>query len=149
MAIKAIRVSKTSVKPWNLYGPVEAALLTSCQAEQVKAIPLHLKDVHGSPVDVELWINTIPLTDPNEEPNPPAQQMLAVQELQAKGLGLAEVEAFGTDGLFDDIPAVLGVAILTGAGAVDFPEDRPSCIVAALLGSHEEKEVDFDDGSLN
>lgn len=147
MAVKAMRVSKTSFKPWNLYGPIESALATSCQADQVKAIPLHVKDVHGESVDLELWINTEPLTDPDDEPNPAAQQILAVQELQNKGLSLTEVEAFGTDGLFDDIPAVLGVAVLTGQGAQSFPDEHPMCVVAALLGNH--SEPSFDDGSLN
>lgn len=147
MAIKAMRVSKTSAKVWFLHGPIESALMTSCQANEVRAIPLSTH-VHGEDHDVELWINTTEWEDEEEdEPNPGAQQMLVVAELAKKGLSFTELEAFGPGDVLDTVPKILGVAVLTGPGGTDFPQENPMCVVSALMGNHEEME--FDDGSLN
>lgn len=147
MAVKAVRVSKTSFKQWYLHGPVDQALKTSTQAEQVKPFSLHLDDVHGNPVDCELWVNTSTRDDEDDEPNPAACEILARQALREKGLEPAEVELLGAGkDVIDNTPDIKGVAILTGLGGTDFPEEHIGCILSSLMGRHKDEEsVDLSD----
>lgn len=130
--IKAIRVSKTSLKHWALFGPVEGALKTTCQAEVIKPINLHLGDVGGAVVDLELWINVEAGEPGQDEPNPPAQQIL--QEAEARKSGLTAEEALLSGQALPQLPIVKGVGVLTGPGGSDMPEDNLADILARLLG---------------
>lgn len=131
MAVQAVRVSKTSFKPWKLHGPIDQALKTSCQADAVKALPLHLDDVHGSPVDLELWINVEEGVPGEDEPNPHAMMIMQYQKL-----GVSGVEALLSGQGLPAMPMIKGVGVLTGAGATDFPIDQIQCVVPALVGMH-------------
>jgi hypothetical protein len=134
MAIQAVRVSKSSFKEWKLHGPVDQALKTSCQADAVKAIPLHLDDVHGAPVDVELWVN-IEEGDPGEdEPNPHGMMILQNMECSKQGITPAEALLAGYE--LPELPVIKGVAVLTGAGGSDFPMGNFRCVIASLVGMH-------------
>lgn len=131
--IKAIRLSKTSFKAWMLVGDAQDAIRTSCQAEHVKSILLHLDDIHGEPVDVEMWINTeeaeveikevddamVPMSA--DEPNPYGQVILREHALR---------------GGEPEIPFIKGVAVLTGPHHTDFPQENTECVLAALVGRH-------------
>lgn len=131
--IKAIRLSKTSFKTWALMGDAQDAIRTTCQAAEVKAIPMHLDDVHGEPVDVEFWINAeeaeielnevgnalVPMSD--DEPNPCGQVILREHAIRG-----GECE----------IPFIKGVAVLTGPHYTDFPQQNTECVLAALVGRH-------------
>jgi hypothetical protein len=135
---RAVRVSKTSFKVWNLYGPIDQALKTSCQADAVKAVPIST-EVHGQTVEVVLWINNEAADIFEDELNPRAQMIYHRAELVRQGL--AELEDAVDSGVlttFEDEPIIQGVAILTGPGGQDFPADtiHPQCILAALLGFH-------------
>lgn len=134
MSIKAVRVSKTSFKRWDLHGPVDQALKTSTQAEAVKCIPIHLEDVHGEPVDLELWANSEPGVPGDDEPNPHGQLILQQIELRKQGITVQEVieGGYGLPELF----VINGVAILTGPGGTDIPEAHLECTLGALLGHH-------------
>lgn len=143
MTIKAVRVSKASFKSWVLHGPVDQALKTSTQAEAIKAIPIHIDDIHGKPVDVELWINTQEaVLDGSDEVNPPAQVIWEQNELRKRGLFVEDVLNPGKSPLYT--PPIKGVAILTGEGCTDFPEDNIECTLAALVGQHEQVDHDAD-----
>lgn len=134
--LHGIRVSKTSFKPWQLYGPVDQALRTSCQAEGVQVKSLKVM-VHHEPVDVEMWFNSEQaVTDGSEELNIRAQTIL--QEAQARELGTTPEKALLEGKGLPAIPVVKGVAILTGSGATDFPTEHDECILATLIGMHED-----------
>lgn len=137
--ISAVRVSKTSFKRWTLYGAVDQALKTSCQANALKVIPIHLDDIEGKPLQAELWTNTQPRLASDEEPNPGADVICQQQRLRDKGLSLAEVELLGAGEVVADLDNIKGVAILTGPGGSDFApefadEDLPK-VFAAILGT--------------
>ena len=143
MTIKAVRVSKTSLSEWSLYGPVDQALKTTAQADAVRVVPIHLT-THGEPVELELWINA-ELADEDEprELNAPALMILQHNEMRRQGITppqtkkeLKEMQA-NYDTIFDKLPLVKGPAILTGAGCTDMP-DELGCILMALVGQHEE-----------
>lgn len=128
-----IRVSKTSFKTWDLYGDLDDALRTSCQAGQVKCIPIHLDEVHDTPVDVELWINAEEAStelESHDELNPTVQAILREKLLREQG---------GDGSQFDDadLPVIKGVGVLTGPGRSDFPTENPGCILGALVGRHQ------------
>ena len=131
MTVKAVRVSKTSFKSWTLHGPIDQALKTTCQANAVKAVSIHLDDVHGKPVDVELWLSTEVACVDHDEINPPAQIMLYVAQGGTSDSGLAEA--------FEKVDPVKGVAVLTGPGGTDFPTGDIECTLHALLGQHSDE----------
>lgn len=134
MTVNAVRVSKTSFKKWFLYGPVDQALKTSTQAEQVKCYPLSVP-VHGAPVSVELWCNIEEAAkDGTDELNGHAQSML--QEAHFREQGTTVEEAFAAGAALPTLPVIKGVAVLTGPGCTDFPEHAVQCTLAALVGIH-------------
>lgn len=137
--VSAVRVSKTSFKRWTLYGAIDQALKTSCQAETVKVVPIHINDVEGKPLSAELWINTQPRLSADEEPNPGADVICQQQRLRDKGLSLAEVELLGAGEVVADLDSVKGVAILTGPGGSDFAvgltDEELAKVFAAILGT--------------
>ena len=140
--VRVVRVSKTSFKGWVLYGPVETALKTSTQADAVKVIPIHLT-VHDAPLEVELWINAEEATPfGNDELNPPAQVILQQRECAAVGLNRTEEVLAGHD--LPELPLVKGVAILTGTGCSEFPQDHVECILAALVGQCPDRDGEDD-----
>lgn len=135
--IKCVRVSKTSFKVWVLYGPVDQALKTSTQAEAVKVIPIKVP-VHDEMLDVELWVNTeeaVVAMDSTDELNPPAQLILQQVELRKQGINALDLLSSGAG--LPSLPIIKGVAILTGAGASDFPQEHIECTLAALTGQNE------------
>lgn len=131
MAVKAVRVSKTSLKQWILYGPVDQALKTTCQAEAVKPINLHLDDVHGSPVDLELWVNQEEGHPGIDEPNPAAQMILQNQEMAKQGTTALEALQSGLE--LPALPVVKGIAVITGQGCTDLVDENLECVLHALL----------------
>jgi hypothetical protein len=135
MTIKAIRVSKTSMKPWYLSGPVDQALLTSTQAKGLKVVSLHLDDVHGEPADCELWTNNEEWAT-DDESNIFADMIL----VQHKMRSAETVEAMMEAEKMPSQPVTKGVAILTGVGGTDFPKGKDDkskwCILQSLLGKH-------------
>lgn len=135
MSVKTIRVSKTSFKEWTLYGPIDQALKTSTQAEAVKAISIHLDSVHGSPVDLELWVNVeAAQLGGEDELNAHAQMILS--QLEWAKQGITAEEAFEAGYELPEIPVIKGVAVLTGPGGSEFPQEHMECILAALMGAH-------------
>jgi hypothetical protein len=142
MRIRAVRVSKTSFKEWILHGPVDQALKTSCQADAVRVIPIQVT-VHDEPVMVELWINAEPATpDRGDELNPPAQVILQQRELAARGLN--RTHEVLTGGEIPDLPLVKGIAILTGPGCSEFPQQHIECTLTVLVGQMPDQEGDDD-----
>lgn len=142
MTVKAVRVSKTSLQPWSLYGPIDQALKTTAQAESVRVFPIHIM-AHGQPVELELWINSEEASLPDGDINPPAVMILQQNELRRRGIAIPEsleelesiVEAH--DDPFDALPMVQGPAILTGAGGTDVPDgEELGCVLMALIGRH-------------
>lgn len=128
-----IRVSKTSFKQWDLYGDLDDALRTSCQAENVKCVPIHLDEVHDVPVDVELWINADEAStdmESHDELNPTVQAILRLKLLREQG-------GDGSQFSDDQLPVIKGVGVLTGPNRTDFPEENTGCILGALVGRHE------------
>jgi hypothetical protein len=134
MTVNGVRVSKTSFKKWFLHGPVDQALKTSTQADEVKCYPLTVS-VHGAPVSVELWCNAQEAAkDGTDELNPHAQSML--QEAHFREQGTTVEEAFAAGYALPSLPVIKGVAVLTGPGCSDFPPDAVQCTLAALVGVH-------------
>lgn len=128
--IKTIRISKTSAQPWELHGPVQEALKTTCQTEQLKPFNLHLDDVHGEPVDLELWCGTTERVSEKEEPNWMAQKILELQQIN---------HVVTPEDLDKKAHRVKGVAVLTGPGGSDVPGmERMACVLMALAGQHDE-----------
>lgn len=141
--VKVMRVSKTSFKEWVLYGAVDQALKTSCQADAVKVVPIQLT-VHDEPMELELWLNADELRPFSEdEPNPPAQVILQQRECAAQGTNRTEMVLAGYD--LPETPLVKGVAILTGPGCSEFPDDHVPCTLAALVGQLPDRDVGDDD----
>lgn len=141
--IRVMRVSKTSFRTWVLYGAVDQALKTSCQADAVKVVPITLT-VHGETTEVELWFNVTPARPFTEDdPNPPALVMLQQAELAKVGLNRTEEMLAGHE--LPDLAMVKGVAILTGPGCSDFPDEHVECMLAALVGQNPEEELEDDD----
>lgn len=146
MTVKAIRVSKTSLKPWALFGPIDQALKTSAQAESVRVFPLQVM-AHGQPVELELWINAEEAcVERDDEINPPAVMILQQNELRRQGIpipqSLDELESIveNHDDIFDRLPMVQGPAILTGAGGTDVPDgEELGCVLLALVGRHDDE----------
>ena len=142
MTVKAVRVSKTSLQPWSLYGPIDQALKTTAQAESVRVFPIHIM-AHGQPVELELWINSEEAELPDGDINPPAVMILQQNELRRRGItipeSLEELESIveAHDDPFDALPMVQGPAILTGAGGTDVPDgEELGCVLMALIGRH-------------
>jgi hypothetical protein len=148
--IKTFRISKTSLKPWGLYGPIEAALKTTLQADAVRVVPLSV-DHHGEQTDLELWINAAEDDSERHSINAPATTILALAEARQKGGAYSTLAADIPEGvsamvmaaLPDDVEIVkvYGPAILCGPGATDVPNAHPDCLMMALLG------MDDSDGS--
>jgi hypothetical protein len=144
ISTKACRVSKTSLKPWTLYGPIDQALKTSIQATSVRFHSLNLT-VHGMDIALEMWVNAEPISETSESPNMPAITILAVQKLREQGkLAQAEVFDMGevivgvTSISHDDLVPVVGAVIVTGAGGADLPDiEDLGCVFAALMGQHD------------
>lgn len=145
MSVKAYRVSKTSIKPWYLYGPVDQALKTTAQAEAVRVVPLSV-EVHDQTIEVELWLNAEEAIvkpddrggyDSEDELNFPAQAMLAHNYQRTCGV-LPPPREMYCDEQYSSIPNVQGVAILTGPGCSDFPDEFGACALYALMGSHDD-----------
>ena len=142
MTVKAVRVSKTSLQPWSLYGPIDQALKTTAQAESVRVFPIHIM-AHGQPVELELWINSEEAELPDGDINPPAVMILQQNELRRRGItipeSLEELESIveDHDDPFAALPMVQGPAILTGAGGTDVPDgEELGCVLMALIGRH-------------
>lgn len=139
MTVKTIRVSKTSFKRWDLHGITEEALKTTCQADEIRVIPLHVNSVHGKPVDAELWINVKDASALGTDELNPYAHMILNSERERQGKEPT-----------DDDPAVLGVGVLTGPGATDFPDDGYFlCNLSALAGGHKENENAHQDQDQN
>ena len=145
MTVKAVRVSKTSLQPWALYGPIDQALKTTAQAESVRVFPIHLM-AHGQPVELELWVNAEEATVEHDyDLNPPAVMILQQNELRRRGIPIPqtsdELEAIveNAEDIFDRLPMVQGPAILTGAGGTDVPDtEELGCVLMALIGRHDD-----------
>ena len=144
MTVKAVRVSKTSLQPWSLYGPIDQALKTTAQAESVRVFPIRIM-AHGQPVELELWINSEEAELPDGDINPPAVMILQQNELRRRGIpnpeSLEELEAIveAHDDPFSALPMVQGPAILTGAGGTDVPDgEELGCVLMALIGRHDD-----------
>lgn len=142
MTVKAVRVSKTSLQPWSLYGPIDQALKTTAQAESVRVFPIHIM-AHGQPVELELWINSEEASLPDGDINPPAVMILQQNELRRRGISipesLEELESIveDHDDSFAALPMVQGPVILTGAGGTDVPDgEELGCVLMALIGRH-------------
>ena len=142
MTVKAVRVSKTSLQPWSLYGPIDQALKTTAQAESVRVFPIRIM-AHGQPVELELWINSEEAELPDGDINPPAVMILQQNELRRRGIpipeSLEELESIveDHDDPFAALPMVQGPAILTGAGGTDVPDgEELGCVLMALIGRH-------------
>lgn len=142
MTVKAVRVSKTSLQPWSLYGPIDQALKTTAQAESVRVFPIHIM-AHGQPVELELWINSEEASLPDGDINPPAVMILQQNELRRRGISipesLEELESIveDHDDPFAALPMVQGPDILTGAGGTDVPDgEELGCVLMALIGRH-------------
>lgn len=149
--ISAVRVSKTSLKRWTLYGAVDQALKTSCQADAVRVIPIHF-DVDDQPLQAELWINVQPRLAADEEPNPGADVICQQQRLRDKGLSLAEVALLGAGDVVSDLDSVKGVAILTGPGGSDFApgfDDDLTKVFAVMLGADDGNAILLEDDDEN
>lgn len=133
MGVQVLRVSKTSIKSWILYGPVDQALKTTCQADSVRCIPLQVDIDCGPPTDLELWVNSenIHPGEDHFEFNPAVQVFLVQDALRKhcaeQGKESADAQAFS-------VPVIQGVAVLTGPGCSDTPTDHLECLVAALMG---------------
>lgn len=131
MSIKAIRVSKTSFKDWYLSGPIDQALRTSTQAKNLRVFPLHLDDVHGEPVNCELWLDAKDWSH-GDESNPRADHIIHQN-------ALANAQTVKAMQEVETLPPCRGVAILTGPGGTDFPKAAnglSGCVLAALMGAH-------------
>jgi hypothetical protein len=129
--INAVRISKTSAKQWELHGPIQEALKTTCQANQLKPFTLHLDDVHGEPVDLELWVDQGERESDQQEPNWMAQKILELQQIN---------HVVTPEDLDKKPHQVKGVAVITGPGGSDVPGmERMSCVLMALAGQHDEK----------
>jgi hypothetical protein len=141
MSIKAIRVSNTSIKSWDLHGPIDQALKTSMQADSVRFFPLDV-NLHGDEVKMELWIDAAEITEETEKSvNPYAMVFLRVQKIRDEAANLtADTPNLGNVivGLatmnMSDMDPIAGIAILTGAGGTDVPDHAVSCIFQALMG---------------
>ena len=143
MTIQAVRVSKTSLKRWALYGPIDQALKTSAQAEAVRVFPIYVT-AHGETVELELWINAGD-DDDHHHMNPPATVILQNNELRRRGISAPrDMEELGDlldqENLFENLPVVQGPAILTGAGCTDVPNEHLECVLMALVGQHDDDE---------
>lgn len=147
MSVQAVRISKTSAQKWTLHGPIDQALKTSIQADAVKFYPIHV-ELHGTPLDLLLWINAAEITEETTQgPNPNAMMVIHAQKLRDSG---EDVEIVADDAdftalivntvktLFAELTPVAGPAILTAAGGEDVPDVGTRCLLAALmLGKHE------------
>lgn len=139
--IKALRVSKTSMKSWVLHGPLDQALKTSIQADSVKVCPLTVPiGENGAQLELEMWIDAAEESD--HRPNPPATLILAVDNARKKGTPLDTTTLTDDDGEVliqslhidpSEISVVHGTAILTGAGATSIPECHTECLMQALI----------------
>ncbi len=142
MTIKAIRVSRTSMKFVDLYGPIEAALKTLIQAKALQVKPLHVLH-HGDDLSLEMWINTEEASVFEGTPNIPAIAILANAEMERNGIDVEgtsfeELIQMVSKGDFPAVPVVNGPAILTGAGCADIPDAHLECLVHALMGGDAE-----------
>lgn len=145
--IKAIRISKSSLKCWQLHGPIEAALKTTIQADAVRVIPLRAP-LHGIPTDLELWVDAVADDiESRHSPNVPATAMVMMSEARQKGLPITsssfsdeegEVTLTSLVAEVGDHQVVHGPAVLIGAGASDIPEVRLDCLMAALMNPGDE-----------
>lgn len=141
----AMRVSKTNVKAWTLYGPIDQALKTSIQAKAVKAHTL-TPIINGVPMPLALWVSAEPVyADDSERPNLLAMTMLAVQSMRDRD---EEPQVYADprsgammitmDCVLDEVDTpILGPAILTGAGGEGLPEPDMTCIFHTLMGQHD------------
>lgn len=134
--IKAIRISKTSFKPWALYGPIDQALKTSIQAESVRVVSV-TAPIGDVQMELELWIDAS--SDAAEHgPNVPATIILLIAHARENGLPNPIVT--GDEGemvipVMDGTAIVHGPAIMTGAGGADIPEAHLECLIGVLLGA--------------
>lgn len=141
--IEAVRVSKTSIKEWHLFGPIDQALKTSIQTTAVKVHPLSIT-VHDVPVDLALWVDARPVEQSGAPPNPNATLMLALQAMRDRGeetdaieLGPGMVLKMVSLVNNQNTQLVTGAAILTGAGGMNLPKNVDwQCLMAALIGRH-------------
>lgn len=137
VAVKSIRVSRSSFRHWELHGPIDQALKTTLQAEAVRVVPITIS-VHGQPVTLELWVNALELDmediDDPRRLNMPAMAIVQRQSLRDKGIAdPGEIRIKDIAGLLHVDP-ILGPVILTGAGGTDLPDIHPECLVNELLG---------------
>lgn len=121
--IKTLRVSKSSIRPWNLYGPVDQAMRTTCQTDGLRFVELEFK-LHGLDIHAELWFSQHDADPDEDELNPAAQMMLSQNNLRQGDPERSQ-------------PIVKGVAVLTGLGVTSLEWETPhdfQLTVAALLG---------------
>jgi hypothetical protein len=139
--VTTLRISKTSISEWVLYGPIDQALKTSIQASAVRGCNLTAQ-VHDQPMDLVLWVSADPAyADEDRAPNMMAMTILAIQKLRDNGESPAVMDSpLGlTVGMsrefFEATTPIYGPAILTGAGGTDLPEgEELGCIFHALMG---------------
>lgn len=137
--IKAVRISKTSFKPWALYGPIDQALKTSIQAESVRVRSV-TAPIGDEQVELELWIDAADTAleeleaGNNHAPNVPATAILLIAHARANGLPLIATDGNGVLLQAEGMELVYGPAIMTGAGGTDVPEAHLQCLMDVLLG---------------
>lgn len=146
--IKSIRVSGGSLRSWALYGPIDQALKTTCQADAMRCFSLTIP-INETQVELDMWINA-KCRDMTVEPNEdyehfsPLGHLILVRELLRRK-GIHEPEMMEEEDLLNlvtDIiattpsPLVSGKAILTGAGGVDIPSVETVDLIRGLLGSN-------------
>ena len=140
MTVQSVRVGSTSLKKWQLHGPIDQALKTTAQACAMKVYPLSV-EVHGTNVELELWVNAEEAED-TADFNPPATVMLQRNEMRKCGIrppknaGDLKKLLLASD-VLQQLPLVQGAAVLTGAGCTDIPEEELECLLMALVGNHD------------
>lgn len=143
--IKTFRISKTSMKYWELHGPIQDALKTTLQANAVRVVPVTANH-HGEDTELELWVNADQDDSERHSLNIPATVILTIAEARKSGYHstLADPEG-GLSAMImaavpeeTDVPRVYGPAILCGPGGTDIPAVHAECLMGALLGMDQE-----------
>lgn len=139
--IKSYRISGTSVRPWELHGPIDQALKTTIQADSVRVIGLRVP-LHGIDTEMELWVDGA--QESRHGPNVVATGIAVIALARSQGISIdrelvddpdgEQVWATTFNAPFEDIDLIHGPAVLTGAGGTDAPEVHLGRLMAALMG---------------
>lgn len=146
--IKAIRVRRSSMKTWNLHGPIDQALKTTIQCDAVRCIPLSVPNI--GPLDLWIDADTPVLDFKNHTTRIDVFDninilafLIVLRELSnydkdvspTSEIGKVMVKIFQSNGA-SVFPIVSRRAVITGSGATDIPAFNADEFLYNLTGVH-------------